>query len=60
MPRKPDFRLKILNTKANTRCNDAGAAWKNPNGSITLVLTPGIQLKEDKNLLYTLFEINKE
>jgi len=55
MAKKPTYRLKILNKETNTRCNDAGAAWVNKDGSISLVINPGIVLKEDKNLVYNLF-----
>ena len=55
MSRKPTYRLKILNKETNTRCNDAGAAWANKDGSISLVINPGIVLAEDNDLIYTLF-----
>ena len=55
MARKPTYRLKILNKVTDTKCNDAGAAWVNKDGSISLVINPGVVLTEDKNLVYTLF-----
>lgn len=58
--RTPDYRLKILNKKYDTKCNDAGAAWINKNGSISIVINPGVFLKEDKDLEMRLFPIKKE
>ena len=58
MATKPDYRLKILNKVKNTRCYDAGAAWDNKDGTITLIIAPGITLVEDENLLYTLFPVD--
>ncbi len=55
MSRKPTYRLKILNKKEDTRCSDAGSAWVNKDGSISLVINPGISLKENKDYVYTLF-----
>jgi len=57
---KPTHRLKILNKTADTKCNDAGAGWKNEDGSISIVIAPGVILKEDANLIYTLFPIEEK
>ena len=57
---QPDYRLKILNKKTNTKCNDAGAAWLNKDKSIFLVINPGVVLDEDKDFVYTLFLIDKD
>lgn len=60
MLKGPDYRLKILNKTTNTRCNDAGAAWKNKDNSISIVIAPGVILREDSDLVYTLFPVKKE
>ena len=57
----PTHRLKILNKKTNGRCNDAGVGWLNKDGSISLLINPGITLTENKSeLVYTIFPIDKE
>lgn len=53
--RKPDYRLKILNKVSSSRCSDAGAAWLNADGSLSLKINPGVHLKDDADLVYTLF-----
>jgi len=59
--RPPDYRLKILNKSTDSKCPNAGAAWINENGSITITINPGVRLIENRDLLYTLFpyEYNK-
>lgn len=58
--KKPDYRLKVLNKETNERCNDAGAGWKNKDGSISIVLSPCITLVNNKNLVITLFTIGED
>jgi len=58
---KPAYRLKILNKVTDAKCNDAGAAWLNPDGSISLKIAPCVVLSENKDeMLYTLFPLDKE
>jgi len=56
--KKPDYRLKILNKNTGTKCNDAGAGWKNKDESISIVIAPGVVLDEDAEFIYTLFPID--
>ena len=60
MSRKPDYRLKIMETKKGEKCNDAGAAWKNSDGSISIVIAPGVVLKRYDKMLITLFPIDEK
>lgn len=57
---KPNYRLKILNKDLDTKCNDAGAGWINPDGSISLVIGPGVHLKESIHLEIRLFPIGEK
>jgi hypothetical protein len=56
--RKPDCRLKFLN-KTTEEKGEVGALWVNPDGSLTLVLNPMVVLKQDINLVYTIFPQGK-
>lgn len=56
---KPTHRLKILNKKEDTRCNDAGAGWLNKDGSISIVIAPGVQLIENPDYEIRLFPIER-
>lgn len=55
MGAKPDFRLKIFNKENNRVCNDAGCGYKNEKGYIRIYISPGVVLKDDDELVYTLF-----
>lgn len=52
--RKPDFKLSALN-KTNEHKGKVGAAWKNPDGTISIALDPFVALSANDNLLITLF-----
>jgi len=52
--RKPDYRVKAL-VKSTGAKAEVGAAWKNEDGSISVILDPFIFLIQDGNLLVTLF-----
>ena len=52
---KPDYRLKVFCKRTEHKCNDAGAGWKNTDGSISIVLAPGICLQQNKDHFITLF-----
>ena len=60
MATKPTHRLKVMNKKTNAKCNDAGAAWLNKDGSISIVLGACVVLTEDRDMVYTLFPIDRE
>jgi hypothetical protein len=53
--RKPDYVLKALNKKTDEKVAHAGAAWVNPDGSITLVLDRFVVLPSDPDWVLTLF-----
>ena len=55
MSRMPEYRLKILNKSTDKRNNDAGAGWVNKDGSISVILNPGIILTDNSDYVYTLF-----
>jgi len=59
MSRTPDYRLKILNKSTDERNINAGAGWANKDNSITIKVSPGVILLNDKDLLYTLFPIDE-
>lgn len=44
--RKPDFRVTAMNMDTQ-RKGPVGAAWKNPDGSISMVLDPWVCLQGD-------------
>jgi hypothetical protein len=53
--RMPDYRAKAL-TKSTGDKGEVGAAWVNPDGSISFVLDPYITLTQNgRDLLVTLF-----
>ena len=54
MSRMPEYRLKILNKVTDKRNNDAGAGWVNKDGSISVILNPGIALTDNSEYVYTL------
>ena len=56
MAKKPDYRLKILNKKTDKSNQNAGAAWVNKDGSISLIINPCIVLDDDEDKVYTLFK----
>ena len=60
MSRSPDYRLKILNKKTDEQNISAGAGWENEGNSISIVISPGVWLTNNKNLVYTLFPIEKQ
>lgn len=53
--RKPDFHLAALDKSTEAKNNRIGAAWKDDNGSITIVLDNFIQLTGSPNLVIKLF-----
>lgn len=58
--RKPDFRLKAKSKSLNRQL-EVGAAWKNPNGSITIQLESFVVLQNPSgDLLLTLFPASKK
>ena len=57
--RKPDFRLKFLNKQTEGR-GEIAAGWLNEGGSITIVLNPMVAIKQDKDILLTLFPATRK
>lgn len=53
--RKPDFHLAAMNKATDAKNNRIGAAWKEDNGSITIVLDNFIQLTGSPDLSIKLF-----
>lgn len=58
MSRKPDYRVAALNKKTDEKAN-VGAAWINPDGSIAISIEGFICLNGGKDLLITLFPVDK-
>lgn len=59
MSRKPDYRFAAMN-KSTDEKNNVGAAWVNPDGTISVALDSFIQLTASKNLVLTLFPNDKK
>ena len=59
MATKPTHRLKALNKETNAK-GTVGAGWLNKDGSISIVLGPCVVLEDRKELVYTLFPIDRE
>ena len=53
--RPPAYRLKILNKVTDAQNPNAGAAWVNKDGSISLTINLGIVLTDNKDIVLTLF-----
>ena len=52
--RKPDYQVSALNKGTENKGN-VGAAWKNDNGTISIVLNKFVVLNQADDLLITLF-----
>lgn len=52
--KKPDYRIKALMKDTGVK-GEIGAAWINPNATISIVLDPFIKLESSPNLVITLF-----
>jgi hypothetical protein len=57
--RKPDYRLKFLRKDTDYR-GELGAAWKNPDGSIRIVLNTCVYLRQNEREVLTLFPADSE
>ncbi len=57
--KKPDYRLRFLN-KNTERRGTVAAGWKNPDGSISIVLNDKVMLYQDKDEVLALFPIESE
>lgn len=55
MSRVPDFVLKGLNKQTDQRSGRLGAAWKNQDGSVSLVIDPWVKLEHSDAWVFTLF-----
>jgi len=63
MTRIPDFRLAVMNKTTDEKNGSIGAAWVNKDRTISIVLTPFVQLpmQDGKgSILMTLFPSEKE
>lgn len=58
MPRKPDFWVKAMNKDTNEK-SKVGAAWLNPDKSVSIDLNPFVVLTAGKELVITLFPIDR-
>lgn len=61
-PRRPHFRAAALFKSQQGKGGNVGGAWKNDDGTISLILDPFIVLSQtnNKDLLVTLFPISEE
>jgi hypothetical protein len=58
--RKPEYRLKALNKATGEKSRNAGAAWVNEDGSISIDVEPFVVLRGGKDLVLTLFPEHKK
>ena len=56
---KPTHRLKVMDKDTGYKV-EAGAGWQNPDGSITVVMNPCINLTYAKNIVINLFPITNK
>jgi hypothetical protein len=54
MSRKPDYWVKAMDKETNAKAK-VGAAWDNPDGSVSVDLNAFVVLKASPNLVITLF-----
>ena len=59
MSRKPDYKFKVLNKSTELK-GEIGAAWKNTDGSISVVLNPCVVLNANDDLVLNLFPQDEE
>jgi hypothetical protein len=52
--RKPDYRVRVLHKTTNNKAT-VGAAWRNEDGSISIVFNPYVALPYDPDLVVRLF-----
>lgn len=57
--RKPDYRAKALNKNTNLK-GSVGAGWLNEDKTITVVLDNFVTLKQDGDLVITLFPVKPD
>ncbi len=60
-PRSPDYQIKAT-TRPNIapkRAGRVGAAWKNEDGSLSIVLDPFVTLVAADDLIITVFPIDR-
>lgn len=55
MANQPDFDLVFLR-KATGEKGKVGAGWSNPDGSISVVLNPFVQLEQNPDVVFRLFK----
>lgn len=53
--RKPDFIAKCMDKVTNEKSKRLGAAWKNENGTITIIMDLGCSIIHGKQITTTLF-----
>ena len=58
MSRTPEYRVAALHKPSDSKAN-VGAAWVNPDGSISVVLNSFVVLNGGSDLLITLFPAKK-
>lgn len=53
--RKPDYCVGLLNKRTDEKNGFAGGAWKNEDGTISIVLDSFIEIRGGRDMLITLF-----
>lgn len=59
MARKPNFRVAALNKVTDERGN-IGAAWSNPDGTISIRFDPWVTVPQGKDIVITMFPTKEE
>lgn len=57
-PRAPDYNVRAM-SKSRGEKSLVGAAWRNPNGSISVKIDPFVILQGGSDLLITIFPISE-
>lgn len=57
--RKPDLELSVKLKGGSSTCRNAGRAWMNADGSISIQLNPGIHLSWNDGCHISLFPIER-
>ena len=60
MARKPDYRVGAMNKETDVKAYRVGGAWKNDNGTITVILDAFVIFPGGPDTLLTLFPNDDE
>jgi len=58
MAGKPNYRIRALNKHTEAQ-GELGVAWDNPEGHITIVFNPFVQVPTGKEFVITMFPIKR-